>query len=303
MGGVYMPDKAKNNTRPGGYVILLYCLSAALLLFTIAVAISAYLSGSALIADPVLREGLSAYFEKPARSITEEDLASVKAVQIDENTVSFAGADVLTGLKKNYALDITESASIVPVDMLYHTVEYTSPVTDFSVLSVFPHLEYLSVYDSPALRDSGQLSAFCDLYELEIWDADFSARLSDFDGMPGLTVLTLSCADITDTASLASHPALERLYLSDGKLSDLSALSGLEKLKVLSLTKNRIADAGALSGLGRLQYLDLSENLLTDVSPLKGLTSLKELYLKGNENIGDLSPLSSLSSAVIDIRE
>lgn len=275
--------KVRHKSKPPFFALLCFFLSAALVALAVAVGVTAYLSGSDLVQNATLRRGLSEYFQKSARFITQEDLASVKALRLDDSSVSIGGAEILTGLKKNNALEVTDTASILDLDSYFHTIEFSEPIVDFSLVSLFGELEYLSVYEAPALYSLEQVAVFEDLYELEVWShASQETDLSDLEGLEKLEVLTVANASLTDLSALRAHPTVTRLNLAGNEISDLSALSSLSSLRVLSLPTNNVRDLTPLCELADLEYLDLSDNEVKELAPLEELTSLKQLSLSNS---------------------
>lgn len=283
------------------WVCLVLCL--VLLAGTVSILISSYLSGSALIEDAALRAALSEYFDKPARHVSAQDLAQIRAVRMTENSVSFGSQDVILALRKNYALSVSDTDSILDVDPLFETFSLRiSP--DSKDFRLFSELSYLSLRGVSSVVSLAQVSHFSSLICLEVSGQTLvDTDLSALSGLAELEVLTVSGGQIADVAALGALPHLSRVDLSDNAVSDLSALSSLTELKVLSLEQNRISDLGPLATLGSLEYLDVSDNALASLEPVASLSELRQLSCSNAtpqtesavaNRICDLSPIAAL---------
>ncbi|MBP3685855.1 MAG: leucine-rich repeat domain-containing protein [Clostridia bacterium] len=287
--------KVRHQTERKGTAVLLFVLSALLLVCSLSICVSAYLAGSDLISDATVRVGLSAYFEKSARSITKEDLEQIRAVKLTDTSVSFGASEIVTGLKKNHALSVTDTESILDLDSYYHTVSLTVPLSDFTWLSCLPKIEYLSVAGR-AVEEIESFAGFENLYALEIaGDQSESFDLTELLDLPNLQVLTASDCAISDVSPLSEKEALIRLGLSGNEIADLSPLASLSALRVLALENNEVADVTALQNLTSLEYLDLSGNRVSDVSALSGLTELRQLSLSNESDEIEGNAVSDLS--------
>ncbi|MBQ2252366.1 MAG: leucine-rich repeat domain-containing protein [Clostridia bacterium] len=286
--------KVRHQTEKRGTTILLFVLSALFLFLSGAICVSAYLSGSELISDATLRAGLSVYFEKSARSITEEDLGQIYAVKLTDTTISIGGVEIVTGLKKNHALSVTDTESILNLDSYYHSVMLSTPLSDYSWLERLPNLQYLALEGS-ALKGGIRVGAFENLYALEITgDSKTGFDLASLSGLENLRVLTVTDSALSDLSALSEHTELIRLNLSQNEIADLSPLTVLTQLRVLALEKNAVEDVSALSDLVKLEYLDLADNRVTDLSALGQLCELRQLTLS-NEKEGEGNSVSDLS--------
>lgn len=114
--------------------------------------------------------------------------------------------------------------------------------------------------------------------------------------------------DDTETVTIAGekYPLdTETLVIADTRLTDadLEAISTLTSLTSLSLNNCSITDVSALNSLHSLVELSLEDNDITELDALSHLTELTALYLGGNEDMGSLEPLYSLTKLrTLDIR-
>lgn len=119
--------------------------------------------------------------------------------------------------------------------------------------------------------------------------------LSDLAKLPNLRKLHLYKNGIRDISALEGLTQLEGLELSGNEISDISPLSGLTNLKTLSLIHNQVNDLSPLASLNQLKRLYLMSNRIDDISALASLGELRELDIQENDDIRDLSPLTSLT--------
>ena len=121
-----------------------------------------------------------------------------------------------------------------------------------------------------------------------------SLKSGDFNGLTGLTWLTLEGNSISDIASLKGLTALTYLNLGGNSISDIASLKGLTALTELYLWGNSISDIAALKGLTALTILYLENNSISNIASLKGLTALTYLNLSNN-SISDIAALEKLT--------
>lgn len=108
--------------------------------------------------------------------------------------------------------------------------------------------------------------------------------------------------------SLTGYRALDRIPDLDGLLSlnhfmvfdssirSLSSLAAIKNVRRLYAVKSQVTDLSGLEELKSLTQLYLWGNLeLRDLSPLQGLTRLRTLVLAGTK-VTDLSPLRNLKN-------
>ena len=144
------------------------------------------------------------------------------------------------------------------------------------------------------------------------------SKLISLDGIekfPNITILYSNFTDnILDISNIKNCMKLERVYLSYANIQSLNGLENLISLQILDLKNNNISSLKPLENLTNLQILNLSNNVISDSSAytdtdgstkrynnldilanLNKNGKLKTLYLEGNDNIIDWSPLSKLN--------
>ena len=161
------------------------------------------------------------------------------------------------------------------------------------------------------------------IYQLELSGNSATDRVSilkDLKGIEKFTNLKKLTAYYTaanlDISAIKSCTTLETVRLTNCNINSLNGIEGLKNLKTLTINNNNISALKSLESLKNLTSLNLENNAISDTSSyidtdgstktyrnldiLAGLHTsrggkLTELYLAGNDNIIDYSPVSSLS--------
>lgn len=133
----------------------------------------------------------------------------------------------------------------------------------------------------------------------------------------GLKNLTINYNNkILDISAIKNCPTLEKVILTYCNINSLKGIEELTNLKILNINNNNITALKPIENLKNLTELNLQNNAISDTSSyvdtdgstktyrnldiLAGLHTsnggkLTNLYLSGNDNIIDYSPVSSLS--------
>ena len=144
--------------------------------------------------------------------------------------------------------------------------------------------------------------------------------IKDLEGIEkftGLKTLTMNyTSEILDISAIRNCPTLEDVTLGYCNIQSLNGIEGLTNLKKLTINNNNITSLKPLENLKNLTSINLENNAISDTSSyidtdgstktyrnldiLSGLHTsrggkLTTLYLAGNDNIIDFSPVSSLS--------
>ena len=146
-----------------------------------------------------------------------------------------------------------------------------------------------------------------------------ASMLKDLKGIElftGLETLTMNYTNqILDISAIKNCPTLEEVTLGYCNIQSLNGIEGLTNLKTLNINNNNITALKPLENLKNLTSLNLENNAIADTSSyvengetktyrnldiLAGLHTSKggkltTLYLVGNDNIIDYSPVSSLN--------
>ncbi len=141
--------------------------------------------------------------------------------------------------------------------------------------------------------------------------------LKGIEKFTNLKVLTINnTSDILDISAIKNCPTLTSVTLGYCNIQSLSGIEGLTNLQSLTINNNNITSLKPLENLKNLTSLNLQNNAISDTSSyvdtdgstktyrnldiLAGLHTsnggkLISLYLSGNDNIIDYSPVSSLT--------
>ena len=114
--------------------------------------------------------------------------------------------------------------------------------------------------------------------------------------IPDLLIFDYRFKDICDISPLKQLSKVKHLDLIGNKITNISALAHLADLESLTLTYNPISDFSHLRDLPKLEQLDLQDCQLGNIAVLEEFKALKRLYLGGNTNIVDLSPLQNMAN-------
>lgn len=121
--------------------------------------------------------------------------------------------------------------------------------------------------------------------------------LTPLEPLTELNSLRLGSNDITDVTPLAGLEKLEYINLRENpNLTDLSPLSGLTNLTEFNYYGSPVEDLSFMSGWTKLEYLQLNDVGEADLSVLSGLVNVKNLNFNGSNNyISDLSFMENMT--------
>lgn len=142
-------------------------------------------------------------------------------------------------------------------------------------------------------------------------------NLNGIEKFTGLKTLTMNyTSEILNISAIRNCPTLENVTLGYCNIQSLNEIEGLTNLQNLTLNNNNITSLKPLENLKNLTSLNLENNAIADTSSyidtdgttktyrnldiLAGLHTsnggkLTNLYLSGNDNIIDYSPVSGLN--------
>lgn len=152
-------------------------------------------------------------------------------------------------------------------------------------------LEGASVNDTVDIQDLNGIEKFSNLTNLIIRYADKSLNIENIEKCTNLQNLTLSYCYINSIEAIKGLKNLQSLVLNNNSISSLKPLENLTELVSLNLENNVISDTSAYVENGSTKIY----NNLNILANLNQNGKLKKLYLVGNDNIIDWSPLSKLS--------
>jgi Leucine-rich repeat (LRR) protein len=126
--------------------------------------------------------------------------------------------------------------------------------------------------------------------------------LSPLGGLTNLTVLQVSCNQLTTLTLPAGLASLTALDLSYNQLTSLTLPAGLSRLSQLTVNRNPLTQIILPDDMTSLTLLDLEDSGLTTFSFLHAPGSLTTLYLQGNQltNLSLPAGLTNLTALNLD---
>jgi Leucine-rich repeat (LRR) protein len=249
------------------------------------------------IPDANLEAAIRAALNKPADTITSDDMLSLTELQAtNDGIVELTGLESAVNLQIlniPYNQKIADISALAGLTSLQSLDMSLNKISNIGALAKLTNLRYLTAY-SNQIKDISPLAGLTKLESLIISEN----RISDIHPLAGLTKmhqLWLRTNEIGDIAPLAGLSDLQLLFLDWNPISDLRPLSGLAKLGDLSISYTQVSDLSPLSGLTNLGSLSAGYDPIVDIRPLSEMTGLGVLYLAGDQ-ISDLTPLVSLKN-------
>ncbi len=237
-------------------------------------------------------------WNKPCDSITEEEFASLTAIQLNREERSIA-----------YQLDHGETLTAT-----YETDEGLL----LSDLSCFTGLEYISVDASLDQGDLRGLESLTTLYsennleelaeiipypeyitELGVEDTFLASGLTGLSTFPNLLYLSVDYAGLTDISALEQFPDLLGLSLTGcDRLTDFSPIMSLGNLEELSIQSDQLKSIDFVRNMPALVSLSIESTQVSSVDALEDCPQLEYLYLylSGSYSMTDFSVIGNLVS-------
>lgn len=245
-------------------------------------------------------------FGKAPDSVTEEELASIRYLYIEDDQYIMFSTKEAEGYR--------ELSQTYGGEMEYR--EMTTPLTAVEDLACFPNLQVLQISGNYYINEPSAFNQWKDLKYLFLYDVYGIHDFRDLAGMEEqLEVLVISGID--DLDGITDFQNLKWLELYNTFVDDISQLSGMKNLEILDLTGNydlvdlepirdlsnltalylsgnRIEDYKVIRDLPLLDTLTIDSTQVTDLGFLTGMESLTSLVLTNNYQLSDLTPLSEL---------
>ena len=160
------------------------------------------------------------------------------------------------------------------------------------IISEISGLEYLCIDDNGDINDISALSKLKNLKKLSL----IATNVKDISPLGNLTELTelhASSNDITDISVLKNLTKIETVWINDNEITDLSALENCSNLKNLKINNINCLDKSKILLPESVENLDCYETNLTDLDFVKMCSSNLRFLNAANNNIEDISILSS----------
>jgi len=245
----------------------------------------------------LLQEFVSQLFDKPASSVTREELNSVTGVEI-RDIYNYNGTELIYEL----------------ADGTTGNCYLASTRVDTEDFKCFPNLRTLDLgrnslswdtdwYNLTSLTSLtceatlGDLAGYMDVSQLTALEltCDFlMSDCSDIGAYSNLEYLKLDCNDNgMELTGISQATTLKTLVIEDGDgISDYEELYGMTQLKELSIESGALRDIGFISGMSGLESLELANTQLLQISAIWDCAdTLKCLRLHQNNSVEDYSPV------------
>lgn len=258
-------------------------------------------SVSHLTFDPpeseLLQEFVSQLFDKPAASVTREDLNSVIKLEI-RDLYNYNGTEIIYELSDGTAGNCYLSSSrlktedfkcfpnLQTLDLGRSTLDWGTDWHNLTSLT--------SLTCEAALRD---LAGYMDVSQLTALDLTRDFSMSDLSALgeySNLEYLRLDGDDyVLDLTGLSQASALKTLIIEDGDgISDFEELYALTQLRELSIESSGLRDIGFVSDMTELESLELCNTKLMQITAVSDRAdTLKCLRLHQNYSVEDYSPV------------
>ena len=263
------------------------------------------------------RQVAEAIWGKAYRTITQEEYASLTALQInrDEQTLLYQlnnGETQSLTYQSDFGMDLADLACFTglewisvdddlyqgDLDGLNHLYGVYAENTLGDLAGIIPHPENiteLGAYDSIFERNLDRMAAFPNLLylDLEYGSLEDISALSQYPDLRGL-VLT-DCDDVNDYSPLMNLTSLESLGIQSSQLKSIDFIRQMPGLTSLSIEDTQVSSLSALEACPGLIHLSLIDNYeINDYSPVSALTQLTDLTLEMNYE-GTLPSLAALT--------
>lgn len=244
-------------------------------------------------------EGISCNMDSPLKlAEIYPDVSNLREVQFVSGLYNLEGLDQFKNLESLTinGININEIKSLVTAKSIKSlTITNGDSINDFSVLSVLPNLETLSL-ESEMIRDLSFLSGITNLKNFSLKDAKI-LDVNELRNHSGLTNLTIAdCDEIKDLSGIEGLSGLKELFLeipSTSPQPDMTHFPGIAKLNLV-----RASDVGFLSSMTSLEELNLDRCKVNNPDVFASLTNLKKLtcgWLSGSfQNLNFVSAIPSL---------
>lgn len=236
-------------------------------------------------------------WDKPCNTITEEEFASLTAIQINREEKTIA-----------YRLGSDE-----PLSASYET----DAGLQLSDLNCFTGLEWISIDDSFQAGDLRGLENLYGLYsennldemrkiiphpenitDLGIEDVFLAKSLTGLDAFPNLMYLSVDYAGLEDISALSQFPDLVGLSLTGcDRLTDFSPLMSLTNLEQLSIESAQLKSIDFVRNMPLLTDFSVKGSQVSGIDALGDCLALEFLYLYLDEayNVDDYSVIGNLT--------
>ncbi len=144
------------------------------------------------------------------------------------------------------------------------------------------------------LKDLKGIEFFKNLESLTVYNTSKILNINEIKNCTALRNVSLSYCNIQSLSGLESLNNLTKLTLNNNNISNLKPLENLTNLTELNLENNAISDTATYTDTDGSVKTVNNINILANLNKNRS-GKLERLYLSGNNNIVNWSPLSSLT--------
>lgn len=164
-------------------------------------------------------------------------------------------------------------------------------ITDVGPLAGLTALEVLVLSDNE-LKDVRPLAGLTNLFGLRLSD-NAIASIAALSELRNLSFLDLEGNAIETLAPLAKATNMRELEASRNKLTGLQGVEAMTQMTRLVAQQNEITTTEGVAALTSMSVLDLGDNALTEIPGLQSMRGLRRLVIAANF-VTDLSPAEGL---------
>lgn len=245
----------------------------------------------------LLQEFVSQVFDKPAASVTREDLNSVIRVEIHD-LYNYNGTEIDYELSDGTAgtcyvtsgyVDSADFKCFPNIQTLDLGISYLDWDTDWHGLTSLTSLSC-----EAALED---LEKCMDVSQLTVLNLTCDFLMSDCSGLEAysqLEYLKLDCGSHgMELTGISRAASLQTLIIEDGDyIADFGELYDMPWLKELSIDSEGLEDIGFIREMDGLERLELADTKLVQIDAIADCAdTLKCLRLHRNYSVKDYSPV------------
>lgn len=157
-----------------------------------------------------------------------------------------------------------------------------------------PSVKYLTLSgaNSSIIKSLDGIEYFPNIETLQVWNNNVILNISAINSCKQLKYVDISNCKVQNLSGLEGLNSIHTLNLSNNNISNLKPLENLINLEYLNLNNNAISDTASYTdNTGATK----TYNNLDLLAKLNKTGKLKKLYLSGNDNIVNWTPLSSLN--------
>lgn len=157
-----------------------------------------------------------------------------------------------------------------------------------------PSVKYLTLSgaNSSIIKSLDGIEYFSNIEKLHVWSNNVILNISEINSCKQLKYVDISNCKVQNLSGLEGLNSIHTLILRNNDISNLKPLENLINLEYLNLNNNAISDpASYIDSDGKIK----TYNNLQILANLNKNGKLKSLYLSGNGNIINWTPLSNLN--------